>query len=114
MHETSTAQDLLWKLAKWARTKSHKLKEPPQFPPLKRSQAADATLATNFSEKVEILRVNLFFPILIADLSDILNTVYPDSVESLIAITREEIERAIRRSKVDKAPGISQILNKML
>jgi hypothetical protein len=62
---------------------------------------------TNFSEKVEVLRANLFLLIPVADLSDIPNTVYPDSVESLITITREEIKRAIRKSKADKAPGIS-------
>lgn len=60
IHELSQNPKAILKLAKWARTKSHLPKEAPQFPPLKRIRNAGE--ATEFGEKVEILREKFFPP----------------------------------------------------
>lgn len=60
------------------------------------------------------MREKFFPPPPEADLADIDGTAYPPSVGTATTITREEVERAIRRPAADKAPGISQIPNRAL
>ena len=64
MHSVSSAQQLLIKIAKWARLRSQVPKDLPQFPPLKRRGAAGAStgVTNEFSEKAEILREKFFPP----------------------------------------------------
>ena len=79
MHSVSSAQQLLIKIAKWARLRSQVLKNLPQFPPLKRRGAVSVfTGVTNeFSEKAEIFKKKFFPPPPQADLSDFATAVYP-------------------------------------
>lgn len=112
MHKASSAQGLVWKIAKWARLRSHQTKDLPQFPPLRRQEGEEA--AHNFEEKVAILR-NKFFPAPPeTDLSDIAEATYPDPVNQDMEITTDEVTAAIRRPKAHKAPGVSQIPNLIL
>lgn len=125
IHEMSDNPASIMKIAKWARTKSFLPKERPQFPPLKRGQSDGE--AREFAEKVEILRRKFFPPPAQADLSDIAGFQYPPPIPvreggrvdplrytAPGAITLEEVAQAIRRPKADKAPGVSQITNRVL
>lgn len=114
MHEICTAENPMWKMAKWARTKSTVPKELPQFPPLKYTGDDGDTLARSFEEKAEILNAKFFPPPPQTSLEDIGSYAYPPAVAQNEDITQEEIKQAIRRPKADKAPGISQIPNRIL
>lgn len=103
---------MVWKIAKWARLHSHQAKDLPQFPPLKR-QGGEGT-AHEFDEKVAILRDRFFPAPPEAELSDIAETVYPESTVQSPEMTADEVAAAIRRPKAHKAPGVSQIPNLIL
>lgn len=114
MHKASSDPKGLWKLAKWAKDRSQKPKDLPQFPPLKRTQNATDPLASSFEEKTEVLRDKFFPPPPYADLSDIPGTVYPEELESDDTVSEAEIKAAIMNTKPDKAPGVSGIPNRVL
>ena len=73
VHEATEKPGGIWRLAKWARTKSHLPPPIPQFPTLQTENG----LATTFEEKERALRMKFFPPPPEADLSDIANYSYP-------------------------------------
>ena len=112
MHRASDDPSAIWKLAKGATTRNTRPRELPQFPPMKRTQGEG--VATAFQEKAEIL-AGKFFPLLpTADLDDLIGVEYPEPLELAERIEPGEIETAIRRTGPDKAPGLSQITNRIL
>ena len=106
---TETPQGL-WRLAKWAKDKSHQSREVSKMPMLKfNDQVADT-----FDQKAEMLK-DVFFPALPpADLSDIEASFYPISPHCPIIITKSEVSTALSRLKSDKAPGPDGISNRIL
>lgn len=100
----------LWRLAKWAKDKSHLPREVPKMPTL---QYENST-ANTFEEKAEMLK-NSFFPSPPeADLSDLQGYAYPPAHECPTTVTYQEVQHAIRRPKVDKTPGPDGITNRIL
>ncbi len=80
------------------------------LPPIQRS---DKSTTNNPEEKVEIVK-NAFFPTPpIPQLADIQNFVYPVGID-MPNITEKEIELAILRPALDKAPGTDGIPNRVL
>jgi hypothetical protein len=73
----------------------------------------DGGLAHEPEEKAETLRQTFFPPPLQADLSDIEGYAYPPPIECP-DITTPEIEKAVRRSSPNKAPGTDGIINGIL
>jgi len=63
---------------------------------------------------VEVLRKTFFPPPPAADLRDIDGTIYLEPLLMEEVIAEQEVRRAIRRPKPDKAPGIDGILNRFL
>ena len=63
---------------------------------------------------MEVLRKTFFPPPPAADLRDIDGTIYPEPLLMEEVIAEQEVRRAIRRPKPDKAPGIDGILNRFL
>lgn len=112
VQEAGQKGDGLWKLCKWAKTKSQSPKEPPQFPPLLRQNGEG--VATTFGEKTEILRAKFFPTPRAAELSDIGDAQYPGPLCGMTLITTEEISRMISRLHANKAPGPSGIPNRVL
>jgi hypothetical protein len=111
IHEASRSNEKIWRLAKWARNKSHLPPERPQFPDLVDSQGR---VATTFQEKAELLREKFFAPPPYADLTDTLDYQYPTPVQEQGEVTQEEIEDAIRSPAALKAPGPTGIINLVL
>ena len=105
---TETPQGL-WRLAKWAKDKSHQSREVSKMPMLKfNDQVADT-----FDQKAEMLK-GVFFPAPPpADLSDIEGSFYPTSPHCPIIITKSEVSTALSRLKSDKAPGPDGISNRI-
>jgi hypothetical protein len=110
IHRASQNPNGLWRLAKWARLKSHLPREPPGLPPL---QAGGGRLTNVFEEKVEILRRRFYPSPADADLSD-LNETTPDPVEISMNVSEDEVRTAIRRTANDSAPGPDGIPNRFL
>ena len=106
---TETPQGL-WRLAKWAKDKSHLSREVSKMPMLKfNDQVADT-----FDQKAEMLK-GVFFPAPPpADLSDIEGSFYPTSPHCPIIITKSEVSTALSRLNSDKAPGPDGISNRIL
>ena len=108
MHEASTSQKGIWKLAKWAVNSSSAPPPLPQFPKLEK---ANRSLTGVFNKQVEIL-CNKFFPEpLNADLSDIEGFQYPEPFPEKEFIDREGIRHAIFSLGLQKAPGPTGINN---
>src|SRR5271156_6681285 len=68
VHKATTSLEGIWKLAKWACTKSYLLREPAKMPNLQ----WNGTVASTASEKAAAL-VGRFFPKVEADLTDIID-----------------------------------------
>ena len=68
VHEAAISKEGIWKLAKWARTKSHLPLEPPKMPDLQWQGA----LHTSTSEKANAL-YERFYLIVLADIGDIVD-----------------------------------------
>jgi exonuclease III len=100
----------LWRLAKWAKDKSHLPREVPKMPILKHNDQ----IAESFDEKIDMFK-NVFFPAPPpVDLDDIPGSFYPNPVECPPCITENEVLAAIRRSAPDKAPGPDGFTNRLL
>ena len=110
IHEASQSPEGIWRLARWAKDKSHLPQELPQFPAL----VKEGGMADTFETKVEVLKEKFFPPPQAADLGDINDAEYPARVDSPCGITVEEVEQAIRRCHADKAPGPDKIPNRAL
>ena len=105
VHEATEKPGGIWRLAKWARTKSHLPPPIPQFPTLQTENG----LATTFEEKERALRMKFFPPPPEADLSDIANYSYPPQLADQNQLTIDEVISAVRRPKGLKSPGITGI-----
>jgi hypothetical protein len=105
VHEASTSTEGIWKIAKWARTKSHLPPPIPQCPSL----ATPNGLATTFEEKEQAFRTKFFPPPPDADLDDIEGYTYPQQLPDQGQLTMDETRAAILRPKPLKAPGITGI-----
>ncbi len=71
-------------------------------------------MATTFEEKIEVLRGKFFPSFSQADVSDISGSFIPLVVLSNSRISENEVKRAIRRVKANKASDVSEIPNKAL
>lgn len=98
----------LWKLVKWAKNRHEtSLACTPAL------AKPNGELVHLPEEKAEVLRQSFFPPPLQADLSDINNYQYPPPLDCP-EITLSEIERAVRRTAPNKAPGIDGITSGIL
>jgi hypothetical protein len=96
IHKAATSPEGIWKLAKWARTKSYLPREPAKMPNLQWNRVT----ATTASEKAAALR-NRFFPIVEADLMDLTDPTDPTN-HGFTGLTgprsrRQSTERATHR-----------------
>ena len=97
----------IWKLARWAKDKSHLPRELPQFPPLKNQGGT----ATTYQDNIDVLKNHFFPPPPEADLSNIQGTVYPPEIQADQEVKEEEIATVISRLHGMKAPGPDGIIN---
>lgn len=110
MREATESPEKIWKLARWAKNKSHAPKEIPKMPTLCDGEQS----AITFDEKINMLKKHLFPAPSEPDLSDMENPTYPAELNCPLIITPEEIIRAINRQSPDKAPGPDGIPNRVL
>ena len=101
----------VWGIASWARNDSIYLKPLSKFPSMRRT---GESLVTTFEEKVNALRKTFFSSSPQVDISDILEAVYSSPLLMSSQITKEEIRKTIFRSKLDKASGVDNLLNRFL
>ena len=111
LQEATTDPSLLWKLERWARTKSFQPAEPPKLPPLK--GASGQPDLTTHSQKAEALAAR-FFPNPPATLSDIYDTTFDQAFdqpwfEVRKGVTIKDIAKALATISPWKAPGDDQI-----
>ena len=71
-------------------------------------------VATSFEKKIQMFKNSFFFSALNADLSDINNFTYAESLTLTKSINKNEMNNAIAKLKADKAFETDQILNRML
>jgi hypothetical protein len=114
VYEAASSQDGIWKLAKWARTKSHLPPESKKIPDLKTQDG----LATNTAEKATAFQAR-FYPQTQPDLSDLPEVQeFPDETSDLPdidqTVTSEELDGILRKVKKDKASGEDGITNRFL
>lgn len=95
----------LWRVARWAKDKSHLPREIPKLPPL----TLNGHTATTFEEKCEMFKTTFFPPPPEADLADIEGGAYPSACACPAVITEEEVRKALWGSKANKAPGPDEI-----
>lgn len=79
-----------------------------------RRSSDDTTMATNFKEKVQILREQFFPSLQTVEIENISTVHYPSPPLDTMKITQEEVAAAIRKPKPDKAPGVNKIPNRFL
>jgi ribonuclease HI len=108
VEEASASPSGLWNLVKWAKNRHNE--SAACTPPLVKQ---DGGLAHEPEEKAETLRQTFFPPPLQADLSDIEGYAYPPPIVCP-DITIPEIEKAVRRTSPNKAPGTDGIINGIL
>jgi len=97
----------LWKLAKWARNRGTASQA---FTPALKNGGEEVTEP---EEKAELLQATFFPTPPEADLDDIPGYVYPDPVP-MPPVTKRELQEAILRASVNKAPGPDGIPNQIL
>lgn len=68
-------------------------------------------IATNFKDKIQVLKDHFFLPLSVADLEDITTTQYLMPLQSLKVVTPEKVQAAIYRPNSDKAPSINRFPN---
>jgi hypothetical protein len=104
----------VWRLARWGRSTAQQPAELPVMPALQSTKG----LAYSIPEKAEALKAR-FYPIVEADLSDILDTSFQDStfqnsLEIPIIATADEVSSLLKARKPYKAPGNDRIPNGFL
>ena len=116
IHEAATSGEGIWRIAKWARTKSHLPPEPVKMPDLLWKDTSYRTP----KQKAEALGER-FYPQTKAKLDDIdedrlLRADYSKEQQHCVDMTTttEEISSIITRSHSDKAPGNDTIPNRFL
>ena len=110
IHEATESSEGIWKLAKWAKDRNQKPRELPKFPSPQKDQGG---YICSFEEQVKELSDRFFPPQPEVGLSDIDPSQYPPQISDNLDIT-EEVKRAIRLPKQDKAPGPDGIPNRYL
>ena len=113
VHEAASSPQGAWRLAKWARTKSHLPPEPAKMPDLQLNGALTSTVegkATALAER--------FWPTVEADLTDITDQNFAtrgvEPLEMRRTVTDEEVYSILKKVKPDKCPGIDGIPNRFL
>ena len=81
-----------------------------KFPTLQRGEIT----AELFKQKDALLQEVLFPPPAAAKLDDIATARYPPEIQILKRVGQEEVVAIIRGLKLDKAPGVDGIPNRML
>ncbi len=116
IHEAATSGEGIWRIAKWARTRSHLPPEPAKMPDLNWNDKVYCTA----EQKAEALGER-FYPLTNAKLDDIdTEKLFIDDYSSEQAIhttattTIEEIQNIIAGSRPDKCPGSDGIPNRFL
>ena len=104
IHEATEDAKGIWRLAKWARTKSHIPPPIPQFPDLTTLHG----IATTFQEKAQALQHQFFPKPPEPDLSDQEGYEYPEPFVRE-PITIDDVKQAIKAPHPLKAPGITGI-----
>ncbi len=107
----------LWRLARWARTRSHKSKDTSKIFDFSRRNIENNVLeiTTDFEFKTRFLSDLFFSDTIEIDLSDLSNFSYLNVVvKSSFLIMKNEIRQAIRRCKSNSASEFDDILNRIL
>ena len=68
-------------------------------------------IATNFKDKIQVLKDHFFLSLSVADLENITTTQYLMPLQSLKVVTPEKVQAAIYRPNSDKAPSINRFPN---
>jgi uncharacterized protein YlxP (DUF503 family) len=71
-------------------------------------------MTTTFEEKIKMLQEKFFSSFLQADVNDISDSFISLTVSSNSRISENEMKRAIRRVKANKASDVSEISNRAL
>jgi hypothetical protein len=116
IHEASTSNEGIWKIAKWARTKSYL---PPVYKQLPELQASNGSTAILPQAKADAL-AERFYPVSDANLTDIQDTSFTDEsyeIPPLLVdrqVTVDDIAAILRTVYPDKCPGPDSIPNRFL
>jgi hypothetical protein len=100
----------LWRLEKWARSRSHAPSTPPLLPPLRRP---DGTHATHVDDKAEVLS-RRFFPTPNAETPPPPPTSPTGRIFISQRVSLDDVSAAVHRTSPRKAPGPDQISNALL
>lgn len=111
MHSTEFKTKLMWKLAKWGRSKEYK---PPQSETISPLHKEGHSLASTFEAKIEALREWFFPEPAEVDLSDIISMAHLPKVECALSISEDQMAVLIVQLSVNKASEASGILNEFL
>jgi predicted RNA binding protein with dsRBD fold (UPF0201 family) len=106
-----------WRLVRWAKFKSHRLKEISKiFDLIRRNQKNNVLECVNdFNFKTKLLIELFFFDTINANLSDISTYNYSNAVNEMFELINEnEIKKAIKRCKSDNASRSNDISNRVL
>jgi hypothetical protein len=107
----------LWRLIRWTKSKSHRLRKVSKIFDLIRRDQKDNVLecANDFNFKTRFLIEFFFFDTVNANLSDISTYNYSNAVNEMSKLIDEnEIKRAIKRCKSDNASRSNDISNRVL
>jgi len=110
LYKASAKDADLWRLEKWARSRSHAPSAPPLLPPLRRP---DGTHATHVDDKAEILS-RRFFPTPDAAPPPPLPAIPLGRIFISQHVSLDDVSAAVHRTSPTKAPGPDQISNALL
>ena len=87
----------------------------PQIPNLEIiDRSRQKRIVIDLQDKFRALKGSFFLDLRDVDLIDILNSMYLELVTTDLEIQEQEVYKALRQVKVDKALGLDQILNSIL
>ncbi len=107
----------LWRFVRWAKSKSHRLKEVSKISDLIRRNQKDNVLecVNDFDFKTKLLIELFFFDTINANLSDISTYNSSNAMNEMFELINEnEIRKAIKRRKSDNASKSNDISNRVL